>query len=165
MKRKSIAEGLKEMRQNAKMSVKEISKILTDKGYRASEKTIYSWESGRSEPSPEVLLNMCTAYHVDDVLLAFGYDGYNEDGTLSLNMYEIDIIEKYRTLDTHGKEMVDFTLDKEYERCAELKTQRPDINKQRYAVSELNAAHERTDIKITNEMKQYDDDIMDDDDF
>lgn len=117
MKRKSIAEGLKEMRQNAKMSVKEISKILTDKGYRASEKTIYSWESGRSEPSPEVLLNMCTAYHVDDVLLAFGYDGYNEDGTLSLNMYEIDIIEKYRTLDTHGKEMVDFTLDKEYERC------------------------------------------------
>lgn len=30
---------------------------------------------------------------------------------------------------------------------------------------ELNAAHERTDTKITEEMKQHDDDIMDDDNF
>ena len=27
------------------------------------------------------------------------------------------------------------------------------------------AAHERTDIKVTDEMKKHDDDIMDDDDF
>ncbi len=30
---------------------------------------------------------------------------------------------------------------------------------------ELSAAHERTDIKITNEMRKHDDDIMDNDDF
>lgn len=30
---------------------------------------------------------------------------------------------------------------------------------------ELQAAHERTDIEITNEMKKFDDDIMDDNDF
>ena len=29
----------------------------------------------------------------------------------------------------------------------------------------LNAAHERTDTKVTDEMKQQDDDIMDDPDF
>ena len=29
----------------------------------------------------------------------------------------------------------------------------------------LNAAHERTDVKVTDEMKKHDDDIMDDDDF
>lgn len=29
----------------------------------------------------------------------------------------------------------------------------------------LNAAHERTDIEVTDEMRKHDDDIMDDDDF
>lgn len=92
-------------------------------------------------------------------------ENYGKVSGFEIKYEEMEHIKKYRTLDTHGKEMVDFTLDKEYERCAELKAQRPDISKQRYAMSELNAAHERTDIKITNEMKQYDDDIMDDDDF
>lgn len=30
---------------------------------------------------------------------------------------------------------------------------------------DVNAAHERTDVEITTEMKKHDDDIMDDDDF
>lgn len=30
---------------------------------------------------------------------------------------EIELIKKYRTLDGHGKKMVDFTLNEEYERC------------------------------------------------
>ena len=34
-----------------------------------------------------------------------------------------------------------------------------------FPLTELNAAHERTDIEITDDMKQYDDDIMDGDDF
>ena len=33
-----------------------------------------------------------------------------------LNTFEKNIIKKYRHLDDHGKEMVDFTLEKEYER-------------------------------------------------
>ena len=113
----TIAQGLKDARLQANMSVKEISQILSEKGYKASEKTIYSWESGRSEPSPGALLEMCKAYGIDDVLSTFGYTGYNEDGSIRLNMLEIEIIEKYRVLDTHGKDMVDTVLDKEYDRC------------------------------------------------
>lgn len=30
---------------------------------------------------------------------------------------ELEIIEKYRSLDSHGKEMVDIVIDKEYDRC------------------------------------------------
>lgn len=113
---KDIGKTLKECRASAKMSVKQISDLLTLKGYKASESTIYSWENGNSQPTPGALLTMCRAYGVDDVLSAFGYDGYKEDGSLILNMYEIEIIEKYRVLDEHGKEMVDFTLLKEWER-------------------------------------------------
>lgn len=160
MPAKEIGKTLKELREKANFTQKQAYEYIG-----VAQSTFSSWETGKAEPPTETLLKLCQLYKVDDILSAFGYDGYNEDGSLSLNMYEIDIIEKYRTLDTHGKEMVDFTLDKEYERCAEPKAQRPDISKQRYTVPEINAAHERTDIKITDEMKQYDDDIMDDDDF
>lgn len=115
---KDIGKTLKECRASARMSVKQISDLLTLKGYKASESTIYSWENGNSQPTPGALLTMCRAYGIDDVLSAFGYDGYKEDGSLILNMYEIEIIEKYRTLDEHGKEMVDFTLLKEWERIS-----------------------------------------------
>ena len=37
------------------------------------EKTIYSWENGNSQPTPDALLVMCRAYGVEDVLGTFGY--------------------------------------------------------------------------------------------
>lgn len=109
------------------MSVKAISDLLTKKGFKASESTIYSWENGNSQPTPGALLTMCEAYNVDDILTTFGYDGYNEDGTLRLDMYEIDIIEKYRTLDSFGQETVSYILDREVQRMEQLKEDRPDI--------------------------------------
>lgn len=113
---KNIGKTLKEYRIASGISVKEISDLLTSKGYKASEKTIYSWESGNSSPSPDALLAMCSAYNIDNVLSAFGYDGYNEDGSICLNMDEISMVEKYRDLDDHGRELVDLVLDKENER-------------------------------------------------
>lgn len=130
-----------------------------------AKSTLSGYESGNREPT---VATIAKALEILDIDANFLYQDETDalgGSPTQLKYEEMEHIKKYRTLDAHGKEMVDFTLGKEYERCAELKTQRPDINKQRYAVSELNAAHERTDIKITNEMKQYDDDIMDDDDF
>lgn len=154
---KDIGKTLKEYRIAAKISVKEISELLTSKGYKASEKTIYSWESGNSSPSPDALLAMCSAYNIDDVLSAFGYDGYNEDGSICLNMHEIDIVEKYRHLDGHGREMVDFTLGKEYERS----TASEKITS--FTPPAVNAAHARTDVSPTPEGQAHDQAIMDDD--
>lgn len=69
----SIGEILKKCRLEAGMTVKEISDLLISKGFKASEKTIYSWESGNSQPTPDSLLIMCKAYGVSDVLGTFGY--------------------------------------------------------------------------------------------
>ena len=155
---------LKKSRNKANMSVKQISDILTQKGFKASESTIYSWENGNSQPTPGALLIMCGEYGITDVLATFGYDGYKEDGSIQLNINEIDLVEKYRTLDIHGKEIVDFVLTKESERMTELETsQATVIDIQPHL--EVNAAHTRTDIDVTNEMIKHDDDIMDDDDF
>lgn len=116
-----IGKKLKEYRNKSKMTVKEVSILLSQKGFKASESTIYSWENGNSQPTPGALLTMCEAYGITNVLEAFGYDGYKPDGSIQPNIDEIDMIEKYRVLDNHGKEMVDFALDKEYERCIEEK--------------------------------------------
>ena len=76
---KDIGKTLKECRISSKMSVKDISDLLTQKGYKASESTIYSWENGNSQPTPGALLTMCKAYGVEDVLSTFGYEGYKDD--------------------------------------------------------------------------------------
>ena len=114
---KDIGITLKNFRSAAKMSVKEISDILTNKGFKASESTIYSWENGNSQPTPGALLTMCTAYGINDVLSAFGYDGYNEDGSIFLNNRETSMIEKYRSLDPYGQETVNIILDREVKRA------------------------------------------------
>lgn len=103
----------------------------------------------------------------------------------SLSSFELGIIEKYNALDKHGKEIIDFILKKEYERCSASQPYTKIVDskaREDYSMvaentisymsdnvssyeSELNAAHERTDVEVTDEMKKCDDDIMDGDDF
>ena len=78
-----------------------------------------------------------------------------------VDIKEKDILEKYRALDAHGKEMVDFTLSKEWERSVENKniiTPVPDYLR-------VNAANKRTDIDVPEGTDTSDDDIMDDTNF
>lgn len=77
----SIGETLKKCRIEAGKSVKEISDLLISKGFKASEKTIYSWENGNSQPTPDALLIMCKAYNISDVLGTFGYASPNIEPT------------------------------------------------------------------------------------
>lgn len=164
---KDLGKTLKECRAAAKMSVKDISDLLTEKGYKASESTIYSWENGNSQPTPGALLTMCQAYGVDDVLTTFGYDGYDDEGKIILNLPETEFIERYRALDHYGKDVVDIVLEKEYRRCQEQKTAGANnvvlLKEPDRSYLEPEAAHERTDIELTDEGRQHDDDIMNDD--
>lgn len=118
---KKIGDTLRESRIKAGISVEQISSILSQKGYKASIKTIYSWENGNSSPGPDALLEMCDIYKINDILTTFGYNGYREDGSLQPNLNEIELIEKYRDLDNHGKEIVDYILLKEQERSKQLR--------------------------------------------
>lgn len=118
---KEIGKTLKECRISAKMTVKEISEILINKGYKASESTIYSWENENSQPTPGAFLVMCGAYGVKNVLNTFGYNGYNNDGSIKLNIKEIELIESYRILDDSGKKHINYELNRELERTTQVK--------------------------------------------
>lgn len=158
--KRSFSETLKQLRTDAGYTQKQVYEMIG-----VPQSTFSSWEVGKSEPSADILLKLCKIYGVNDILSAFGYDGYNEDGSICLNMNEIGIIEKYRILDTHGREMVDFTLEKEYERSVALADQKADNIIKMDSHVQLNAAHARTDIEPTENMQKHDDDIMDDEDF
>ena len=89
-----------------------------------------------------------------------------EDNATPLEMEHL--VKKYRGLDTHGKEMVDFTLEKEYERSVEEKKKADNIvsmTVKETSTYEVNAAHARTDIDVPDNIDTSENDIMDDDNF
>jgi len=73
MESKEFSSRLKAIRAFSGRSVPEISSHLISLGYKASEKTIYSWEAGRSQPTPDAFLDFCRYCGVVDVMTAFGY--------------------------------------------------------------------------------------------
>ncbi len=153
--KKCFSETLKQLRIDAGYTQKQVYEMIG-----VPQSTFSSWEVGKSEPSADVLLKLCKIYGVNDILSAFGYDGYNEDGSICLNMREIDIVEKYRLLDDHGKEMVDFTLLKEWERSTSLIKKSNVTEMPQYL--EAKAAHSRTNTLSTPEGQAHDFAIMDD---
>lgn len=158
MTKEEIGKILRQLRIDAGMTQKEVAKALGK-----SQPLIGHWETGYSQPDTNTLFTLCSLYGTT-VDKAFGFD--SED---NLTRYEISFIEKFRRLDNHGKELMSILLEKELQRCS---ASQPRVDAAAVidflnddTLPKLNAAHERTDVKVTDEMKKHDDDIMDDDDF
>ena len=154
-----VKDKLRELREQAGMNKKEFSEFL---GVKYT--TYNGYETGAREPGSDFLKLVSAKFDVSiDYLLGL-QDKKEILHQYSLRSSEYSKIEKYRSLDRYGQEIVDLVLDKEYERCQEQKPadiiqlKEPDRS---YLKPE--AAHERTDIELTDEGRQHDDDIMNDD--
>lgn len=127
------------------------------------ETTLRNYETDAREPGHTFLIQISKLFNVSiDWLL-----GNSNDKELT-NYYQLKAteyaqIEKYRKLDSHGKEMVDFTLSKEYERSVTEKNNNNIITTIQTDADYLlpNAAHERTDIKISEEERIKDENMLD----
>ena len=84
------------------------------------------------------------------------------DFPMKVSYEEMEHIEKYRDLDDHGREMVNFTLEKEYERSIALaKEKKSNSNVTEFPEHLIaNAANAQNP---TEEQKQHADSIMTDD--
>lgn len=122
-----IGEHLKSFRISAGFSVKEVSDHLQNCGFtRVSPKTLYSWESDNSQPTPEIFLELCHFYGIQNILFAFGYSHGNEK--VEYDSREDELIKKYRRLGEKGRAWVDATLDRELEFIAQAKnTREPEL--------------------------------------
>ncbi len=93
MKNETIAKALKESRKQNALSVKEVAARLHDKSLDFSEKTIYGWENGQSQPNADTLLILCEIYNIHNILGTFGYI---EKQPLEITHFEESLIVRLR---------------------------------------------------------------------
>ena len=164
MTKEEIEAKLKAKRISCGMTQQEVADKIGRK-----QPIVGHWETGYSQPDENTLFILCDLYGttVDDV---FGFKKEHP----SLSKRDKEVLKKYNDLDSFGKETIDIALDRETNRVTSLKKRDKRIEELETSQAtvidiqphlEVNAAHARTDIDVTDEMIKHDDDIMDDDDF
>lgn len=158
---KNIGDTLKKLREENGLTRKEAADKLKKIGIDISDKTLYGYESGRNSANADMFLSLCKIYKCNNIMETFSEAV--EDILFTNNEWKL--VEQYRALDPHGKEMVDFTLQKEWERSTA--EQAPKGNVIPMAVQKdsnyANAAHALDGA--SEEEIQHDENIMDDVNF
>ena len=111
----SIGEKLRILREKNNLTRKEAVIKLHHLGIDISDKTLYGYESGRNSANADMFLALCRIYNCKNIASEFS-DTMDE---ILFTNAEWENLEKYRTLDNHGKEMVDLVLTKEWERSTD----------------------------------------------
>ena len=105
-----IGYRIKEARERMGLTQTELGALIGVTG-----SAITNYEKETSHPKEQIIYKLMETLNVDANYLfqdAVKIKNQQNDVTLA----EYDYIKKYRDLDDHGREMVDFTLLKEYER-------------------------------------------------
>lgn len=111
----SLGSRIKELREDKNISRNKLADLLG-----VTVGAISNYENEISSPKEPILFKIMEVLNCDaNYLFQDAINIHAMEHNLSIGEYKI--IEKYRSLDGHGREMVDFTLEKEYERSAALK--------------------------------------------
>lgn len=149
----TFGEKIKESRKAQKLTQKQLADAIG-----AKHNSVSDWENDKNKPDPDTIELLCGVLKITpNYLLKTSEDDFSPKEKL--------IIKKYRDLDVHGKKMVDFTLNEEWERStAERKAESKVIPIGVHeSVTYVNAAHAIDGA--SEEDKQFDEDIMDDENF
>lgn len=95
MKNENIARILRYYRKINRLSVKNVAEIFDESNNRVAIKTIYAWESGRTQPDADTLLFLCKLYKIENILETFGYSN-NSKEPIYLTEFEDKLIRAYR---------------------------------------------------------------------
>ena len=145
---------IKEARKAKNLTQKQLAEKIG-----AKHNSVSDWENNKNKPDPDTIELLCGVLDITpNYLLSLE--------TVEFSPVEKLLINKYRFLDPHGQDMVDTVLGKEFDRCEQLKqlndkTKFPSISQQTYL--EPVAAH--ADAESTDEMKQFDDNMMNNEDL
>ena len=106
-----VGEQIKKYRNIKGMTQQDIADALGE----SSGRVIYNWEKGIGRPDCDKLARLCDLLEVSaDELIGCKSMAQRPTAT------EWNTIQKYRALDEHGKEVVDYLIDSEYKRVATL---------------------------------------------
>ena len=106
-----IGEQIKKYRNMRGMTQQDIADSLGE----SSGRVIYNWEKGIGRPDCDKLAKLCDLLGVSaDELIGCKSMAQRPTAT------EWNTLQKYRALDEHGKEVVDYLIDSEYKRVTAL---------------------------------------------
>lgn len=120
MSREYIAKTLKRLRVETGLTADEVGVLVGKSG-----KTVNAWENNRGQPDADMLLKLCDVYKVDDILSEFRPE--KKENVISAA--DLSLIDKYNSLDQHGKEMVDSALSIELKRMENERKKPPTVIK------------------------------------
>ena len=114
----ALSNKLKMKRRERGLSIKDVVLLLGERGVYVTDKALYNWESGRRQPDIDTFVMLCDIYDINNIK-----DEFNAENTLMIvqnndfSPSEKDIVNKYRSLNDHGRHVVDLLLNAEFERA------------------------------------------------
>lgn len=169
MKRKTTAIRLNEImseRNLRQVDILKLTKPYCEKyGVKMNKSDISQYCSGKTEPNQEKLYVLGKALNVSEAWL-MGFDVPMERINWELakkqsqqpkeDFYQKQLLSSFNKLNDNNKKKV-ITYTENLLKLEEMEQEQEELF--------LSAAHERTDIGVTDEMKKHDDDIMINDEF
>lgn len=162
----TFGEKIKECRKAQNLTQKQLADAIG-----AKHNSVSDWENNKNKPDPDTIELLCDALNITPNYLL-------KSSQQDFSTKEKQLIKKYRNLDTHGKKMVDFTLNEEWKRSHKLASKDTKAissakngelthTKESIPMERLlpDAAYESVNIEVTEVMKQHDEDIMNDENF
>lgn len=149
----ALYDRLKESRIKAGLTQEQLAEKLG-----VAKSTLSGYESGNREPAVATIAKALEILNIDANYLY--QDETRELTDLVISLDDKELLKKYHSLDDHGREMVDFTLEKEYERSKALKEQAQTDIVEMPSYLEVNAAH-RSKGDFTDEDRQADEEMLD----
>ncbi len=158
-----IGEKIKKLRKEKGLTQKELAKRLG-----VTQQMIASYENGVRYPKMETIKKIADALNVDMFELIF-----DKNGAPAYSLESIPNSDDYRIVKTNFIENKIDTLAAHFDAQEFTPEELDEImnfvefvkNKRNNNINQPNAAHECTDIHVTDETKKHDHDIMDDDNF
>ena len=138
----TLGERIRRARKTKKMTQRELASRIG-----AAHNSISDWENNKNKPDPDTIELICGILDVTPNYIL----GSTDD---ALSPSDKALLNKYRILDSHGKEVVDTVLQIEFERVSAANHS-----------PLLMAAHERTDIDADDDLQKHDLDIMNNEEF
>lgn len=107
-----LIEKLKEGRLNKGLKQSDVTKLTGIKNT-----TLSNYENGNTEPDMDTFLKLCQTYELNYAeLLSEAYGYHPPDLSIDIKKSDVDLIKKYRFLDSFGQETVNMILDRELKR-------------------------------------------------
>lgn len=150
----TFGQRLRQSRTIKKMTQKQLATAVG-----AKHNSVSDWENDKNKPDPDTIELLCGVLEITPNYLLNSSDD-------DISPFEKEMIKKYRNLDEHGKEMVDFTLEKEYERSIVEKKKSDNIVPMTFKETsnyEVNAAHADDYMNAPDELKSEEEKMIDED--